>query len=157
MVVDTTKVRVTGYHSLLLFKIYDMNKPKGINNRTLPIIFLMNFGENNSYLNISLNGIKFDFKSDILFYQLEYNFHSNGKGESKINNFTGIILGPFFLSQFNYTIFDYENKQIEFYSDSITIESLYKVNKAILPLLSIITILLIFNSLLLFYYKNKLI
>ena len=26
MVVDTTKVRVTGYHSLLLFKIYDMNK-----------------------------------------------------------------------------------------------------------------------------------
>ena len=67
MVVDTTKVRVTGYHSLLLFKIYDMNKPKGINNRTLPIIFLMNFGENNSYLNISLNGIKFDLKNEGLY------------------------------------------------------------------------------------------
>ena len=103
-----------------------------------------------------MNGVKIDFKSNILFNQLNYNFHSNGQGELKVNNFTGIILGPSFLSQFNYTLFDYENKQIEFYSDSITIESLYKVNKAILPLLCIISILLIFDSLHLIYYKSKL-
>ena len=34
-----------------------------------------------------------------------------------IHNLTGIVLGPQFLSQFNYTVFDYEKKQIEFYSD----------------------------------------
>ena len=124
------------------------------NQRGIECIEKIDIGDTYSFI---MNGIKFDFKSDMLFNQLDYNLHSNGKGESKINNFTGIILGPFFLSQFNYTIFDYENKQIEFYSDSITIESLYKVNKAILPLLSIITILLIFNSLLLLYYKFKLI
>ena len=123
------------------------------NQRGIECIEKINISDTYSFI---MNGVKIDFKSNILFNQLNYNFHSNGQGELKVNNFTGIILGPFFLSQFNYTLFDYENKQIEFYSDSITIESLYKVNKAILPLLCIISILLIFDSLHLIYYKSKL-
>ena len=41
--------------------------------------------------------------------------------KSKIHNFTGLILGSEFLSLFNYTVFDYDNKAIEFYSDTIPI------------------------------------
>ena len=37
----------------------------------------------------------------------------------KIHNFTGLLLGADFLSLFNYTLFDFDNKQIEFYSDYI--------------------------------------
>ena len=46
------------------------------------------------------------------------NFLSDFDHIQNIKNFTGIIIGALFLSQFNYTVFDYDNKQIEFYADN---------------------------------------
>ena len=43
-------------------------------------------------------------------------FVLNGK-PNEFYKFNGIILGMKFLSLFNYTIFDYENHRLEFYSD----------------------------------------
>ena len=46
------------------------------------------------------------------------NFLSDFDHIQNIKNFTGIIIGALFLSQFNSTVFDYDNKQIEFYADN---------------------------------------
>ena len=75
------------------------------------------------------NRIKFDFESfsidlaiNDLFNQLHHSkFISNTK-PNEFLNFSGAILGIGFLNLFNYTLFDYENKQIEFYSDTTAIK-----------------------------------
>ena len=74
----------------------------------------------------------------------------------KIHNFTGLLLGADFLSLFNYTLFDFDNKQIEFYSDyiplSIITDNNRNINKGIL---SINIIMCILNVLLLFIIKKR--
>ena len=74
----------------------------------------------------------------------------------KIHNFTGLLLGADFLSLFNYTLFDFDNKQIEFYSDyiplSIITDNNSNNNKRIL---SINIIMCILNLLLLFIIKKR--
>ena len=88
------------------------------------------------------------FNTDLL-----YNFEH----AQKIENFTGMIIGPSFLSQFNYTVFDYDNKQIEFYADNsmvniTSLDNMFNTNKIILSIESFIIIL---NCLLLIYLKLK--
>ena len=78
------------------------------------------------------NRIKFDFESfsidlaiNDLFNILHHSkFISNTK-PNEFLNFSGAILGIGFLNLFNYTLFDYENKQIEFYSDTTEIKVNY--------------------------------
>ena len=74
----------------------------------------------------------------------------------KIHNFTGLLLGADFLSLFNYTLFDFDNKQIEFYSDyiplSIITDNNSNINKGIL---SINIIMCILNVLFLFIIKKR--
>ena len=78
------------------------------------------------------NRIKFDFESfsidlaiNDLFNILHHSkFNSNTK-PNEFLNFSGAILGIGFLNLFNYTLFDYENKQIEFYSDTTEIKVNY--------------------------------
>ena len=78
------------------------------------------------------NRIKFDFESfsfdlaiNDLFNTLHHSkFISNTK-PNEFLNFSGAILGIGFLNLFNYTLFDYENKQIEFYSDTTEIKVNY--------------------------------
>ena len=62
-----------------------------------------------------------------------------------IGRFQGdIVIGTPFISQFNYTVFDYDNKQIEFYADNsmvniISLDNMFNTNKISLvsnPLLS---------------------
>ena len=66
-----------------------------------------------------------------------------------IHNFTGI--GPQLLSQFNYTLFDYENKQVKFYRD----RTIFSLSNTILYLLYIEYFILLFNTVVIPYIKNK--
>ena len=50
-----------------------------------------------------------------------YDIYSNSDKPHPIHYFNGVILGMNFINKFNYTVFDYDNKQIEFYSDRYTI------------------------------------
>ena len=84
---------------------------------------------------------------------IDSSFLSNGSPD-KFYGFSGVILGMKFLDLFNYTIFDYENKQIEIYSDSFQIIH----NNNILQKILIISILLcIINIILIIYIKINLV
>ena len=74
---------------------------------------------------IIINNNKFTFSTEIFKENAFQNgvIATNCNPEHKVHNFTGIILGSHFLIQFNYKIFDYENKQIGFYSDITMITS----------------------------------
>ena len=77
-----------------------------------------------------IQNTKMTFNTDLL-----YNFEH----AQKIENFTGMIIGPSFLSQFNYTVFDYDNKQIEFYADNsmvniTSLDRMFHTNKIILSI-----------------------
>ena len=67
-----------------------------------------------------------------------------------MHNFTGLILCAKFLSLFNYTVFDYDRKTIELYSDTIPITVNNRIvnniiySNAIMSILNII--LLIINN-----------
>ena len=73
--------------------------------------------------------------------------------DHKAHNFTGIILSPHFISQFNYTLFDYEKKQIEFYSDTRFLTPLFNINPIVKLFLLIEYILMLFNLMILIYSK----
>lgn len=75
-------------------------------------------------------------------------FTSNSKIPHPIHNFTGVILGAAFLNKFNYSIFDYENKQIQFYTDKYIIQNI-KDNLYIMFLFCFNIIVCICNSILL--------
>ena len=60
MVSDAIKVRMVTTLNFLFFNRYEDRNPNGIKSIMLPITFLINFGEPKLYLNISLNGTKFD-------------------------------------------------------------------------------------------------
>ena len=81
-----------------------------------------------------------------LFRQEQLLISSSGK--EIIYNFNGVVLEMQFLSKFNISLFDYDNKQIEFHSDlyQITFSSIN--SKIYVSNISmIITLLCIVNSL----------
>lgn len=88
-----------------------------------------------------IDGVQFDFPTGPFFDKLYDNMLSNRVSGRKVHNFNGIILGPQVISLFNYSVFDYENKQIEFYSDRYKIFSLYKHN--IIKIVFIVTMILL--------------
>lgn len=76
----------------------------------------------------------------------------------KINTDKTIIIGFAFLHMFNYSVFDYEEKKIGFYSDIIEMkDELYYINssKTIKFLIISITILCLSKTILLLFMKNK--
>ena len=81
-----------------------------------------------------------------------YDIYSNSDTPHPIHYFNGVILGMHFINKFNYTVFDYDSRHIEFYSDryEITMHSTknaYKfliITNAILCIYQII--LLIFTN-----------
>ena len=76
--------------------------------------------------------------------------------KSKIHNFTGLILGSEFLSLFNYTVFDYDNKAIEFYSDTIPITVLNHNSSNIVKSIIYINILIsLINIIILLLFRNR--
>ena len=81
------------------------------------------------------------------------NFLSDFDHIQNIKNFTGIIIGALFLSQFNYTVFDYDDKSISIYSDWIHIENRNTISQAALMccfiVLNCMAIAIVFNL------KNK--
>lgn len=98
------------------------------------------------------NNVKLKLKLSYLFMDsnnlLNQPFSSNGR-PNKLHNFTGVILGYPFLRLFNYTVFDYQNKQFELYSDTYSIiDSRTSIN-IYLILYSINVTLLIFNTIML--------
>ena len=104
-----------------------------------------------------INDITFTFSSEIFsddnsdYGLVASNYYDIPR---KAHNFTGIILGPQFISLFNYTIFDYENKQVELYSDTTIIELANKKSIIIKKLLYIQFLLLLLNIILLIYIKH---
>ena len=106
----------------------------------------------NDTYGLVINNIKFEFSTKI-FQKSYYGVVESNYEDHKAHNFTGIILGPHFISQFNYTLFDYEKKQIEFYSDTSIITTLYTSNTIIKLFLFIEYILLLFNLMVLIYSK----
>ena len=79
---------------------------------------------------------------------------SNGK--EKVHNFTGVILGMNFIGMFNLSLFDYEKKQIEFYSDVYPIIFHNTIEYTNMIYISIVVIVLCFgNSVILILFKNK--
>ena len=75
-------------------------------------------------------------------------FASNS-AQRPIHNFSECILGPGFLNKFNYSIFDYEKKQIEFYSDSYIITTKNVSSSNYLFIIIYINIILCLGNLLL--------
>ena len=65
-----------------------------------------------------------------------------------------MILGAFFINQFNYTIFDYEDKSVSFYSDCIDIQSKKKYIILIIEITIMNSIICVINSFILL--RNKL-
>ena len=97
------------------------------------------------------------FKMKELFDYSRHSLFATNKPK-KIHGFDGVFLCVEFINKFNYTVFDYDNKQVEFYSDRIgifennTIEN-KTINKIIL--LGVIALTLV-NSLYLIYVRvNK--
>lgn len=83
--------------------------------------------ERNKKIILKFKGIQVEFETKDLFSK--QNFHSlisSNNIEQPVHNFTGVILGINFLNKFNYTVFDYEKKQIEFYTDRIAISQISK-------------------------------
>lgn len=87
------------------------------------------------------------------FYGLVTSNYRNNGGR-KEHNFTGVIIGPHLLSQFNYSIFDYEKKQIELYSDTYRITS-YTSKNNIKIIFTIDSIIILFNLIILVYLHYK--
>lgn len=57
------------------------------------------------------------------------NIFSNSKQPHPMHNYSGVIMGIGFINKINYTVFDYEKKQVEFYSEQKIIVSNEKSNK----------------------------
>ena len=79
-------------------------------------------------------------------------------GEPKLfHNFDGVILGANFLNLFHYTVFDYDNKQLEFYSDTTKITEILHSNKLrdCLIIFEILISISILQSVLLLIIKNN--
>ena len=65
------------------------------------------------------------------------NIFSNSKEPHPMHKFNGVIMGIGFINKFNYTVFDYETKQVEFYTDQKIIVSEEKSNKVMKGILGV--------------------
>ena len=70
--------------------------------------------------------IQFDFDSLSVYFSKKELFLENGLEiqsykDNPIPNFNGMIMGSNFINLFNYTVFDYDSKQIGFYSNIMKI------------------------------------
>ena len=74
----------------------------------------------NKLISFGFGNITIEVNIKELFSNSESLFTSNIEPK-KMHKFEGIILGVAFINLFNYTLFDYEKKQIEFYSDTYNI------------------------------------
>ena len=74
----------------------------------------------NNEIKVKMNTDDFILSEDQNSYT--YELYSNNEYPDPIHYFNWVILGMNFLNRFNYTVFDYDNKQSEFYSDSYVIE-----------------------------------
>ena len=102
----------------------------------------------NKEIKVKMNTDDFIMSEDQNSYT--YELYSNNKYNHPIHYFNGVLFGMNFLNRFNYTVFDYENKQMEFYSDSYVIQSSSTVIKTVV----IITIVLsVFILIILAYTK----
>lgn len=68
-------------------------------------------------------------------------------------NFTGVFLGNFFINQFNYKIFDYEDKTVSFYSDSVHIKDNKDNFNITIAIAIVISVICLLNFVYLFFYK----
>ena len=106
-----------------------------------------------------IDNIKVEFDTNAIITNRYGIVSSYRNKERKVHNFTGAVLGPQFLSLFNYTVFDYEKRQIEFYSDRTNITSLIVQMDnfvKIKVLLCIDSVIVIANLILLIYVYCKL-
>ena len=128
------------------------------------------FNDTNKY-RLSSTSVFKDFKEpipekiDFLFEDMKLKLKLNDlfnasesqfvRENTQFHNFTGLFLGSKFLYLFNYSLFDYEQKQLEFYSDTILISNKKNnlLNKMIFPLICIIVFICLVEILVLFYYK----
>ena len=94
--------------------------------------------------------------NDLLDNEKHSLFRSNNKkNNNTLHNFTGVILGIEFIRLFNYTLFDFQNKQIEFYSDFTPIIMHSQNNCASQVLTSILIIVCFSNIVLLLSQYRK--
>ena len=108
----------------------------------------------NDSVDIVLDNIVYKFRMNDLFRKEQILIASNGK--EKVHNFTGVILGMNFIGMFNLSLFDYEKKQIEFYSDVYPIIFHNTIEYTNMIYISIVVIVLCFgNSVILILFKNK--
>lgn len=54
-------------------------------------------------------------------------------------NYKGVVFGMYFLMQFDYVVFDYENKQLEFFSNKVIVDNKVYFNNTQIILCIIIT------------------
>ena len=73
----------------------------------------------------------------------------------KDEQFKGIIIGAQFLELFNYTIFDYDKKQIEFYSDRIVIIEPY--SGLLKRMILLIEIICVANIIIIIYQQGTIV
>ena len=66
----------------------------------------------NEKIDFVFGNVTFKFTMEDLLRQEQLLISSSGK--EKIHNFNGAVLGMLFLSKFNISLFDFDNKQIEF-------------------------------------------
>ena len=99
------------------------------------------------------DNIEMKIKLKNMFEKSNSKFLSNTY-KSKIHNFTGLILGSEFLSLFNYTVFDYDNKAIEFYSDTIPIIVLNHNSSNIVKSIIYINILISVINIIILLFRN---
>ena len=106
----------------------------------------------NQSIDFIFDKVKITIKIGRLFDKKNISTFSTNNPKKKFHNFDGVILSSAFIDLFNFTVFDYENKRIELYSDNIPIQ----VSNEALRTISIIhCIICIFNIIyLIIIYKQ---
>ena len=164
--IDLPCIIITGLDKVFMSKeIFDIMKDKvfkeEIDNKTCNISeYKQSLPYNYLYCNNSIH-----FKDIIEFVLSSNSFHFpinelfiedvldiQSYNENPINNFTGVIIGSKFINLFNYSLFDYDNNKIEFYSNTFPITIIANSTKLILAYLNI-TICFCNGILLLFIQK----
>lgn len=108
----------------------------------------------NDSVDIVIDNTVYKFRMNDFFRKEQLLISSNGK--EKVHNFTGVILGMNFIGKFNVSLFDYERKQVEFYSDVFPIIFHNKNEYANMIYIAIVIIVLCFgNSIILIIFKHK--
>lgn len=106
----------------------------------------------NTKINFVFDNLQIEFHIRDLFNASYSNFYSNS--ERPFHKFNGVFLGIEFIRMMNYSIFDYEKKQIEFYSDTFKLSTLSEEKENIKPIIFIIISICSLLCIILMYIKN---